>query len=69
MKVYEMETKKNKTRSKQVSVGALADKYGCSRTYVHQVLRQGGKSVLARKILKDASDLIAILERDTIITV
>ena len=69
MKVYEMETKKDKTRSKQVSVGALAEKYSCSRTYVHHVLRQGGKSVLARKILKDASDLIAILERDTIITV
>jgi len=64
-----METKKDKTQSRQVSVGALAEKYHCSRAYVHQVLRQGGKSVLARKILKDAEDMMAILERETIIMI
>ncbi len=64
-----METKKDKTQSRHVSVGALADKYNCSRAYVHQVLRQGGKSVLARKILKDAEDMMAILDRETVITI
>jgi hypothetical protein len=60
--VYKMDKKK------QIGTGALAIKYGCTRVYVYKVVRNGGNSVLARKIRKDADDLMAILDRDTVIT-
>lgn len=64
-----METKKEKKTQKSVGTGALAGKYNCSRAYVCQVLKKGGETVLARKIRKDADDIMAIIERDTTITV
>lgn len=60
---------KRKSKKRQIGTGALAEKYNCSRAYVGLVIKNGGNSVLARKIKKDADDLMAILERETIITV
>ena len=65
LKVYKMERKSEK---KQIGTGALAEKYKCSRAYVGLVVKKGGNSILARKIKKDADDLMEILNRDTVIT-
>jgi hypothetical protein len=56
-----------KSEKKQIGTRALAEKYKCSRAYVSLVIKNGGNSVLARKIKKDADDLMEILKRETVI--
>lgn len=63
-----METKKVKEQKKHVPKSSIAGKYNCSRAYVDRVLQNGGKSILAKKILQDAEDIINVIERETIIT-
>lgn len=66
-----METKKiTKKEKKHVRIQSLAEKYGCSRQYVTQILDgcSPANSVLARKIIEDAQDIINIVERETKVT-
>lgn len=67
-----MQTKKFKNEElKELRLSSIAKKYGCSTDYARKVLKGDSeqKSVLARKILKDANDIFQILNRETIITV
>ncbi len=52
---------------KMVKTPALAQKHNCSDVYVRCVLTgtRGAKTELARMILKDANDIVAIYERNT----
>lgn len=66
-----MQTKKiSKKEKKHVRIQSLAEKYGCSRQYVTQLLDGGApaNSVLARKILTDTRDILEIINRETIVT-
>lgn len=67
-----METKKiSKKEKKHVRIQSLAEKYGCSRQYVTQILDgdSPANSVLARKILEDAQDILEIMNRETKVTI
>ncbi len=59
------------TEIKDLKVPALARKYKCSDDYVRRVLKgdREHNSVLARSIVQDAIDTLAIVERETKITV
>lgn len=52
---------------KMVKTPALAQKHNCSDVYVRCVLTgtRKAKSELAKLILKDANDIVAIYERNT----
>lgn len=52
---------------KMVKTPALARKHDCSDVYVRCVLtgKRDARSDLARMILKDANDIVAIYERNT----
>lgn len=56
---------------KDLKVPALARKYKCSDDYVRRVLKGNRErnSILARSIVQDAIDTLAIVERETEITV
>lgn len=60
-----------KTKRTSLKLHPLAKKYNCSVNYVSMVLMgtRTADSVKARKILQDAQDILAILERDTKVTV
>jgi Mor family transcriptional regulator len=65
-----METKKfTKEEIRELRIDSLARKYKCSNTYVRGVLKGDRKrnSELAQKIIKDATDMFVIVERETII--
>lgn len=66
-----METKVfDKREISALKLGAIAEKHGCSSNYVRYVLTGVSKrnTVLARKILMDAIDMLEVLERDTKVT-
>lgn len=62
---------KNGFRPVASVVSSLAKKYGCTRQYVGKVIAGESEcnSIRAHKILSDARDIEAIIERDTIITI
>lgn len=63
-----MQTKFFKTEElRELKLTAIARKHGCSADYVTKILtgERERNSVLANKILKDACDLIAIINRET----
>jgi len=57
----------SKENLKMVKTPALARKHNCSDVYVRCVLTgaRSANTALAKMILKDANDIIAIYERDT----
>lgn len=57
----------DKDKIKKVKTPALAEKHSCSDVYVRCVLSgtRRANSQLAQLILKDANDIVSILERDT----
>jgi len=63
--------KKNRFRPVASVVSSLAEKYGCTRQYVGKVITGESEcnSIRAHKILADARDIEAIIERETIITI
>lgn len=66
-----MESKKmTRSQKKHVRIQSLAEKYGCSRQYVRQILdgESPANSVLAQKILVDAQDILEIMKRETKVT-
>lgn len=52
---------------KDLKVGALARKYKCSDDYVRRVLKgdRERNTDMAQGIMKDATDMLAIVERET----
>lgn len=56
-----------KSELKKVKILALAKKHDCSEVYVRCVLNgsRAANSELAKMILKDALDIIQIMDRDT----
>lgn len=56
---------------KHVKIVSLAHKYKCSENYVRLVLKglRERNSELSQKIVADATDMLQIIERDTIITI
>ena len=67
-----MNTKTFKTDEMSLlRISSIADKYECSTNYVYKVLKgeREPKSVLAQKIIRDANDMLEILNRETKITV
>lgn len=66
-----METKNfTKEEIRELRIDSLARKYKCSNTYVRGVLKGDRKrnSELAQKVIKDATDMFAIVERETVVT-
>lgn len=59
-----------KEDKRHIRIQSLASKHGCSREYVGKVLdgERERNSALSQKIVKDATDIIAIYERDTRVT-
>lgn len=59
------------TEIKDLKVSALARKYKCSDDYVRRVLKgdRERNTELAQSIVKDAIDMLSIVERKTSITV
>ena len=59
------------TEIKDLKVSALARKYKCSDDYVRKVLKgdRERNTELAQSIVKDAIDMLSIVERKTSITV
>lgn len=57
----------NKDEMKKVKTSALAEKHNCSDVYVRCVLAgtRRANSQLAQSILKDASDIVSIFQRET----
>lgn len=67
-----METIKiTKEEKRHVRIESLADKYSCSREYVRRVLCGDAplNTILSQKLIADARDIIAIVERETKVTV
>ncbi len=65
------QTKVEKEKLRLLKYSPLAEKYGCSVGYVRMVLLGGERvsdSVRAQKILRDAVDMLEILERETKVT-
>lgn len=65
-----METKKfTKEEIRELRIDSLARKYKCSNTYVRGVLKgdRERNTELAQKIMKDATDMYDIVERETIV--
>lgn len=65
-----METKKFTSEEiKDLKIEALARKYKCSNTYVRNILKgfRERNSETARCIVRDAIDMLRIVERETII--
>ncbi|MFV0468867.1 MAG: hypothetical protein ACK5MK_08085 [Dysgonomonas sp.] len=56
----------------KLKLSAIANKHGCTPDYVRKVLKEESreqKTVLARKIVADAIDMLAIVNRETSITI
>lgn len=55
---------------KDLKIAALARKHKCSEDYVRRVLKgdRERNTELSQKILKDAVDMLGILERETKVT-
>ncbi|MBB4034854.1 hypothetical protein GGR21_000741 [Dysgonomonas hofstadii] len=64
------QTKVEKEKLRLLKYSPLAEKYGCSVGYVRMVLlgERVSDSVRAQKILRDAVDMLEILERETKVT-
>ena len=56
---------------KDLKIAALARKHKCSEDYVRRILKgdRERNTELSQKILKDAVDMLGILERETKVTV
>ena len=56
---------------KDLKVGALARKYKCSDDYVRRVLKgdRERNTAMAQGIMKDATDMLTIVEREIKITI
>ena len=52
---------------RDLKTGAIARKHRCTTTYVRMILmgRRERETELAKKIVQDATDMFAILERET----
>jgi hypothetical protein len=66
----ENQTKLTKEDIGRIKYAPLAEKYRCSVGYVRMVLlgERERNTVRSRKVLKDALDMIEILNRETTIT-
>lgn len=67
----EIQTKVEKEKLRLLKYSPLAEKYKCSVGYVRMVLlgERVSNTVKAQKILRDAQDILDILERETKVTV
>lgn len=65
-----MKTKNfTKEEIRELRIDSLARKYKCSNTYVRGILKGDRKrnTDLAQVIMKDALDMLAIVERETVV--
>lgn len=55
----------------KLKISSIAEKHGCTPDYVRKVLKgeRSRKTVVALKIIKDATDMLEVLNRETTITV
>ncbi len=66
-----MQTKKFTTDElRELKIAAIARKHNCSADYVTKILtgERERNSVLSQKILADATDMLAIVNRETKVT-
>lgn len=60
----------SKEEKRHIRIQSLAAKHSCSREYVTMILdgNAGQNSVLARKIIQDATDILEVINRETKVT-